>query len=106
PAISSCFKFHSLVCQEIAQDSVENATVAIVTHLDRRIDSAYGVECCDAAVGMNSADGDRLAGFQVVVEIERRKRLCPIQSQAVSIFAGLVLQGQDAHSDEVGAVNA
>src|SRR6266568_2821400 len=82
--------------ENLAQHERQDAAVLVVVHLDRGVDAQQQRDFLHAAVGSPdlSLDAANVDGF-VAFDAQRSDRV-----------AALELEGQHAHADEIGAVDA
>ena len=90
----------------MAQHGVQDAAVAIVIDLNRRINATNSLERRQAAVNTLHLDNDRLPGLQLVVKIDCREDLRAVQLVRLGAFARFILQREDTHPDQIAAMNA
>src|SRR5438874_10751274 len=91
--------------QELAEDVGQDAAVAVVLDLDRRVDSTDDVEGEFAAVGPPPVNPERLAWPQARGDACDAERLAPGQLQCLARVALLELQREHAHADQIAAVD-
>src|SRR5688572_17692926 len=90
--------------EEGFEDGLEDAGVAVGFDFDWGVDSAGDGEFGSGGFG-GGADGDVLAGFEVFGDddVEGSE---PGEAEGGAVLAAFVLEGEDAHAAEVGAVDA
>jgi DNA-binding NtrC family response regulator len=92
------------LADQLAQDRLENAAVAVVVDLDRGVEAA------------GHAHGRRLPGAlhlhdhvlprpDLAADAAHREDLLAVEAQGLRVLPGLELQGQHAHAHEVRAVD-
>ena len=79
---------------------MEDAAVAVVLDLDRRVDAAGRDEVDHAAVGFLGGDFDGLTRLEVVVEGDL-EGFGAVEFEDVATLSFAELQREDAHADEV-----
>ena len=89
---------------QIPRHFVEDAAVAVVLDFDGGVDAAGGDEVDRGAVGFGGHDLDGLEWLQVVVELDV-EGLGAVEAQKFAVLSGAELERQDAHADEVRAVD-
>src|SRR6478752_1345127 len=94
PGLSGGAAGRPLASGDLAQHVLQDAAVAVVVGFTRGIDAQDRIEARGGAVFGGGGDALNREGF--------RTR----QAQAGGVLAGRELQGQDAHADQVGAVDA
>ena len=79
--------------------------MAVVLDFDGGVDAAGGDEVDRGAVGFGGHDFDGLERLEIVVELDV-EGLGAVEAQEVAVLSGAELERQDAHADEVRAVDA
>ena len=74
-----CLRLQPL--QQLPQHGLQDSAVAIVVHLDRRIDAHEGRKCLHGAVGGLALDLDRAARLQAIVEVGNVEQLLAGQAE-------------------------
>src|SRR5690606_26059647 len=94
--------------EQVAQDVLHDAAVAVVARLTGGVYADLAVELDDLAIGLGRGDFDR-PGDATLVELgdaSEREGLRTGQAEGVGVLALGELQRDDAHADEVRAVDA
>src|SRR5436309_10634942 len=87
--------------QQVAQDRLEDAAVAVVAHLQRRVQARARGEGDRAAVVAPGAHLDALAGAHAAGDPGNVVGLVPVQPEALRALALRALERQDAHEAQV-----
>src|SRR5687768_11437340 len=103
---SSVTRASYLTLRQLAQDVGQDAVVIVVLHLDRRVDSGDYLEGLHRTVGRRRSYVETLARRQVRLDATNVEHLFTGQTQARDRFARQELERQDAHTDEVAAMDA
>ncbi len=93
---------------ELAQHEVQDAAVAVVLDLGGRIDTQAHGELLVVAVGSGDLEDDPRDDLAIVEGGKSADRidLRAVEAVTLGAFARQELEGEDAHPDEVRAVNA
>src|SRR5258708_3336879 len=91
--------------QHVPKHRMQNPAVAVVVNLHRRINSTRRGELDRLAVVVCDFDGDLLAGFEVLGDRDVERAQAG-EAEAGAGLAVFVLEGEDAHSNQVAAVNS
>ncbi len=92
--------------EDLAQDVGEDAAVAVVFDFDGGVDAAGDGDVLLAAVGTGDAEGEGLARLEVVVQADEAVGLGAVEAEGLGGGAFLEAAGEDAHANEVAAVDA
>src|SRR5918995_503735 len=95
----------AILPEELPEDGLQDAAVAQVLDLDRRVHAGPDLELFGLAVVARSPDGQLGAGRDLC-ETRDVEGLSAGQTQGVGALAFRILEGEDAHTDQVRAVNA
>src|ERR671910_587195 len=95
----------AILPEELPEDGLQDAAVAQVLDLDRRVHAGLDLELFGLAVVARSPDGQLGAGRDLC-ETRDVEGLSAGQTQGVGALAFRKLEGEDAHADQVRAVNA
>src|SRR5262245_59427408 len=91
---------------QLAQHGLQDAAVAVVIDLDRRVEPRGHHQRSARAVGPLHLDRHVLARLELARKAADRERLAPGEARGLGARARLELQRQDAHADQVRAVDA
>src|SRR5262245_48534219 len=94
-----------LATEQFPHHRLQNAALLVVVEFDGGVDADMGVARLDAAAGGRGADSDLAAGLEVVAQAGDLEGLFAGESQRLPGLAFEELQRQDAHVDQVAAVD-
>ena len=94
----------ALPLHKVPQNLVKNSAVAVVLDFHRGVDAAGGDEVDFVAVSLAGGDFHSLTRLQGVIESDL-EGLGAVEVERLAAFAFPVLEWQDAHADQVRAVD-
>src|SRR5437899_1788836 len=99
-------RLKKLRLQELAEDVGEDAAVLVVADFDGAVDAADDAEYLRVAGIAAGADGETFARRDAFFDAFDVVGLGAVEAEGLGVFAGLELEREDAHADEIAAVDA